>query len=147
MHFIWYKLTVVGGSGVHQRPFWGYNARSCSSGFCNVKIITQKTFKVLLFHPIIVRIRRIKYQLWAEAQDLQRGELTHVRKGWVGQRVNLIVAQISGRKIKMRLSSLFQCAEWVGGGRQTKTYTSCRYLKLDRSFGTTLNSFPSRYLH
>lgn len=31
--------------------------------------------------------------------------------------------------------------------RRTKTYTSCRYLKVDSSFGTTLNWFPSRYLN
>lgn len=28
----------------------------------------------------------------------------------------------------------------------TDTYTSCRYLKADSSFGTTLNWFPSKYL-
>lgn len=28
-----------------------------------------------------------------------------------------------------------------------KTYTSCRYLKADSSFGTMLNWFPSRYLN
>lgn len=26
------------------------------------------------------------------------------------------------------------------------THTSCRYLKLDSSLGTTLNVFPSKYL-
>lgn len=32
-------------------------------------------------------------------------------------------------------------------GIQTdKTYTSCRYLKVDSSFGTTPNWFPSKYL-
>lgn len=30
--------------------------------------------------------------------------------------------------------------------KHTKTYTSWRYLKLDSSFGTILNWFPSRYL-
>lgn len=30
---------------------------------------------------------------------------------------------------------------------QAKTYTSCRYLNPDSSFGTTLNWFPSRYLN
>lgn len=28
-----------------------------------------------------------------------------------------------------------------------ETYTSCRYLKADSSFGTTLNWFPSKYLN
>ena len=39
----------------------------------------------------------------AEAgRDLQSGELAHVSEGRVGQRVDLVVAQVSGRNIKKK---------------------------------------------
>lgn len=132
-------LTAVWESGVHQRPFWGYNAESCSSGSCDVKIFMCTKFGC--FH-LGVRTRIIK-QRWAGAgQDLQSGELAHVGEGWVGQRVDLIVAQVSEREMKRHYSS--HCLVVCGLSEEAGTYTSCRYLKLDSSFGTTLNWFPSK---
>lgn len=43
--------------------------------------------------------------LWSEVaesgQDLQSGELAHVSEGRVGQRVDLVVAQVSEGKIEI----------------------------------------------
>lgn len=46
----------------------------------------------------------------------------------------LIMRRQKGRRLNMHADG------------QAKTYTSCRYLKPDSSFGTILNWFPSRYL-
>lgn len=57
--------------------------------------------KLLCFHPTVS---------WA-VQDLQGGELAHVSEGRVGQRVDLVVAQVSEGKIQ---KAHVQCVDHHG---------------------------------
>lgn len=52
------------------------------------------------FSSVSILLSALEWLLAEARQDLQSGELTHVREGRVGQRVDLVVAQVSEGKMK-----------------------------------------------
>lgn len=57
----------------------------------------------------------------------------------------LLLRSLKG-KFHINLEAVYIHDELKQADEKKKTYTSWRYLKLDSSFGTTLNWFPSKYL-
>lgn len=57
----------------------------------------------------------------------------------------LLLRSLKG-KFGNNLEAIYVHDELKRADVKKKTYTSWRYLKLDSSFGTTLNWFPSKYL-